>query len=323
MIPQTVNFRSQNPMNWNPANLMKVIFLSAALSTSALAETKYTVERNVVYGMISGLALTMDVYTPAEPNGYGVLFISGSGWSRELSLDATPLTQSGQEIIYAIPLAEAGYTVFNINHRAAPRFRYPDPVKDAQRAVRFIRFNAERFSIDPDRIGAMGGSSGAHLTSLLGVMDGEPNTADPSPTNQVSYKVQAVVTRAGPLDLRENYGVPLLGYRDRPVAESSVEQRLLNEASPITYVTPDDPPFLLIHGDADPVVPFEWSERMHAALQEAGVTSELMRVKGGGHGPQYESTVIVDGKRVRKLPDNPPDYIGAMIEWFDTHLPVN
>ena len=292
----------------------------ASLSWTANAGSVERIDRNVVYGMYSGLALTMDVYHPEDPNGRAIVFISGSGWTRGLSLDATPLTATGQELIYAVPLAEAGYTVFNINHRAAPRFRYPAPVKDAQRAVRFIRFHAERFGIDPNHIGAMGGSSGAHLASLLGVMDGEADADEPGPIGQVSYKVQAVVTRAAPLDLREDPGAPLFGFRDSFSRMGSFEKRILIEASPITYVTPDDPPFLLIHGDADPVVPYEWSERMLAALQEAGVQSSLMTVEGGGHGPRYEATVVVDGKRTRQLPDNPPDYIGAMIDWFDTHL---
>ena len=297
--------------------------LLAIAGCSAQASEPGKVERNVVYGMYSGLALLMDIYYPEEPNGYGVVFISGSGWTRELSLDAVQLTATGQEDIYAVPLAEAGYTVFNINHRAAPRFRYPAPVEDAQRAVRFIRFNASDFGINPDRIGAMGGSSGAHLASLLGVMDGSPDTTDPGPIGQMSYKVQAVVTRAAPLDLRDNPSAPLFGFRENAARGGSVEQRLLDEASPIAYVTPDDPPFLLIHGDADPVVPYEWSERMLAALKDAGVESKLIRVEGGGHGPRYESTVVIDGERVRQLPENPPDYIGAMIEWFDTYLPAS
>ena len=292
----------------------------AVASCSSHASEVAKIDKNIVYGMYSGLALTMDVYHPKEPNGHGVIFISGSGWTRELSLDATPLTETGQEEIYAVPLAEAGYTVFNINHRAAPRFRYPAPVEDAQRAARFIRYNAEEFGINPERIGAMGGSSGAHLASLLGVMDGNPDTSDPGPIGEVSFKVQAVVTRAAPLDLRNDPGAPLFGFRQNAAREGSVEQSLLNEASPITYVTSDDPPFLLIHGDADPVVPYEWSERMHGAFQDAGVESKLMTVEGGGHGPRYESTVEIDGKRVRQLPENPPDYIGAMIDWFDTHL---
>ncbi len=306
----------------NPT-IYKSILVPLALSVlaaCALADADYEVERNVAYGMYSGLAMVMDVYRPADPNGYGVLFISGSGWTRELSLDATPLTQTGQEKIYAVPLAEAGYTVFNVSHRAAPRFRYPAPLEDVQRAARYIRYNADKFGIDPDHIGAVGGSSGAHLVSMLATMDGNADPSDPGPIGKVSFKVQAVVTRAAPLDLRDDPTAPLFGFRGNAARDGSVEQQQMIEASPITYVTPDDPPFLLIHGDADPVVPFEWSERMLAALNEVSVPAKLIRVAGGGHGPRFESTDIVDGRRVRKLPDNPPDYIGAMIDWLDTHL---
>ena len=175
------------------------MILVAGATQFATAEER--VERNVVFGMYSGLALLMDVYHPETPNGYGIVFISGSGWTRALSLDATPLKESGQEEIYAVPLAVAGYTVFGINHRASPRFRHPAHLEDAQRAVRFVRHHADRFGIDPDRVGAMGGSSGGHLVSLLGTLDGKGDAKDPSPVNRSSAKVQVVVARAAPTDL--------------------------------------------------------------------------------------------------------------------------
>lgn len=296
--------------------VLAMVFLHASASADAQAR----VDRNVVFGMYSGLALLMDVYYPENANGYGIVFVSGSGWTRELSLDAAPITQTGQEDVYAIPLAEAGYTVFNINHRAAPRFRHPAHLEDAQRAVRFIRHHADEFGIDPDRIGAMGGSSGAHLVSMLGVMDGKGDPDDPSPINRESSRVQVVVVRAAPTDFRNDAAAPLFGFRDTAGRQGTVEFRQLEEASPVMYVTPDDAPFLLIHGDADPVVPFELSVAMQAALEEAGVSASLVRVQGGGHGPRFEATRIIDGERVRGLPQDPPDYIGAMIGWFDRYL---
>lgn len=310
--------------------LMKTLYARVVILTSSLvllgasvaAGAQVRLEKNVVYGMYSGLALLMDVYHPAEPNGYGVIFISGSGWTRELSLDATPLTETGQEEIYAQPLAEAGYTVFNINHRAAPRFRHPAHLEDAQRAARFIRHHADEYGIDAERIGAMGGSSGAHLAAMLGVMDGEGDPDDPSPVNRENAKVQTVVTRAAPLDLRGDADAPLFGFRGNAGREGSVEYSQMSEASPIVYVTPDDPPFLLIHGDADPFVPYERSVEMQAALEEAGIDAVLVTVPGGGHGPRFESTVVVDGRPVRREPENAPDYIGAMIDWFDRYLVV-
>lgn len=267
------------------------------------------VERNVVFGMYSGLALVMDVYHPEAPNGYGVIFISGSGWTRDLDYDATPLKESGQEALYAVPLAEAGYTVFGLNHRASPRFRHPSHLKDAQRAVRFIRHHAEEYGVQPERLGAMGGSSGGHIVSLLGVLDGDGNPVDPSAINRESAKVQVVVARAAPTDLSLSSGIsPLLGFR-LPGRAGSEEHRRMVEASPITYVSPDDPPFLLIHGDADETVSYRNSEVMHSALVDAGVRAELLRIPGAGHGPTFPGAT------------NPPEYIDIMIQWFNRHLP--
>ena len=290
-----------------------VVALAALLIGGAAgpAGAEGRVERNVVFGMYSGLALLMDVYHPENPNGYGIVFISGSGWTRELGLDATPLKESGQEEIYAVPLAAAGYTVFGINHRASPRFRHPAHLEDAQRAVRFVRHHADEYGIDPDRIGAMGGSSGGHLVSLLGVLDGKGTAEDASPVNRESAKVQVVVARAAPTDLTlaaPGRVHPLFGFR-RSERTDSVEHQRFVAASPVSHVSADDPPVLLIHGDADEVVPYKNAEVMQAALEKAGVPVELLRVPGAGHGPTFPGAV------------NPPDYVGAMIEWFDRYLP--
>ncbi len=90
-----------------------------------------------------------------------------------MSLDAKPLKQSVHVEVEGIPLVAAGYTVFTVNHRAVPRFQYPAAVEDVQRAVRFIRYHAVDYGIHPNRIGAVGGSSGGHIVSMLGVLDGE------------------------------------------------------------------------------------------------------------------------------------------------------
>jgi acetyl esterase/lipase len=230
--------------------------------------------------MYSGLALLMDVHYPAEPNGYGLIRISGSAWSAPTTYDARQLKGDGVPQIFL----DAGYTVFTINHRAAPRFRYPAAVEDAQRAVRFVRHHAERYSIDPTRLGGIGGSSGGHLVSMLGTMDGDGDPDDPDPVNRVSAKLQAVVAQAAPTQFASfdgPLGLPyLVSFLGAPPGDDATSR----EASPITHVTPDDPPLLLIHGDADQWVPFAQSQVMIAALEAKGVEARLIRIPGGGHG---------------------------------------
>ena len=251
-------------------------FSAAPLSAQA------RVEENVVYGMYSGLALLMDVHHPAESNGYGIILIPGSGWHAPTEYGARQLKNFGASLI----LLDAGYTVFTINHRAAPRFRYPAAVEDVQRAVRFVRHNAERYGVDPTRLGGYGSSSGAHLVSLLGTMDGEGDPEDGDPVNRQSAKLQAVVAVAAPTDFAvfdSPRGVSALtSFMGSPINRG--DAAAYREASPITHVTPDDPPFLLIHGDADQVVPFKQSELMLAALEEKGVDARLIRIGDGDHG---------------------------------------
>ncbi|MGH9838959.1 MAG: alpha/beta fold hydrolase [Blastocatellia bacterium] len=291
-----------------------IAFFMLAQSVTAAAQAR--VEKNVVYGMYSGTALLLDVHYPARQNGFGIVFIPGSGWSAPLSYSATPLKESSQVEMYVPSLTEAGYTVFVISHRATPTFRYPAAVEDAQRAVRFIRHSAAKYGINPARIGGSGGSSGGHLVSLLGTMDGAGDPNDPDPVNRETSKLQCVVGRAANADFSQTsngaaaaalfLGVVAIG--NRPIQNNSAEYKTVRNASPINYVSPDDPPFLLVHGDADAIVPFHQSEMMEAALKKVGVPVKLIRVEGGGHGPTFS-----DAK-------NPPDYKAEMVKWFDTYL---
>ena len=289
---------------------MKAFILAMLAATGSFAAGQFTIESNVVYGMYSGAALMMDVYKPATPNGYGIIFISGSGWTTPLAYSAPELKTNSQSKLYATALANAGYTVFPVNHRSLPRFRYPVPVEDVQRAVRFIRANAKRFGINADRIGASGGSSGGHLVSMLGTLDGKGNPNDPDPVERQSAKVQCVVARAAPVDfLTGNNGNFILGMA-KPTAKDkdTAEYKTFLEASPVTHISPDDPPFLLMHGDKDESVDFAQSEEMLGKLKAAGVMVKLLRIPGGAHGPTFPGAV------------NPPDYLGEMVRWFDAYL---
>jgi acetyl esterase/lipase len=285
-----------------------------AIASSASAQSK--VEKNVVYGMYSGTALLLDVHYPAKANGFGIVFIPGSGWNAPLGYAATPLKESPQVGMYVPSLLQAGYTVFAVTHRATPTFRYPAQIEDLQRAVRFIRHNASRFGVDAARIGGAGGSSGAHLISLLATMDGAGDASDSDPVNRESAKLQCAIARAAPIDMFQmgpGLGAPLvalvLGARvDDTTPKGSPEYKNAWAASPINYVTPDDPPMLLIHGDADRTVPFHQSEIMEAALKKVNVPVKLIRIEGGDHGPDFPGA------------KNPPDYKAEMVKWFDTYL---
>jgi acetyl esterase/lipase len=291
----------------------------ACVATTAFAQAPGKTETNVVYGMHSGLALLMDVYHPTQSNGRAIVAIQGSGWNMPLGYDAVPLKDRPAVTSWR-KLTDAGYTLFVINHRATPAFRYPDPVEDAQRAVRFVRANAKRFGVSGDEIGAIGASSGGHLVGMLGTLDGKGDPADSDPVNRFSAKVQTVVAIYGAFDLKAiqtEIGGPAVALLvgSRPPRGSgpgnTTELRRFSDASPVTYVTADDASFLLFHGDADQTVPFEQSRIMENALKKAGVPVTFIPVPGGGHGADF-----------LLKPGDPrlPDVIGHATKWFDTYL---
>ena len=276
------------------------------------------VESNVAYGMYSGLALLMDVHHPGAPNGYGVLFVSGSGWNTPLEYGAQGL-KDGQ-LSYVKRLADAGYTVFTINHRAAPRFQFPAQLDDVQRAVRFIRHNAKQYGIDPNRIGGVGGSSGAHLISLVGMLGTPGISDDADPINREPATLQCLVLRAAPTDMKgashltEGLGlaavVSFLGLA-LPIDDRSNE-KLFAASSPISLVSRSAPPVLLIHGDVDRTVPYQQSVAMESALQAVNVPVSLLRIPGGDHGPDF-------GAAGKPHPEW-PDYMGETVQWLDRYL---
>jgi acetyl esterase/lipase len=274
------------------------------------------VDRDLIYGMYSGLALLMDVYHPAKSNGFGVIYIFGSGWSAPLDYGARPLKNSAEGLAaLAFPLVQAGYTVFAIDHRALPRFHWPAEIEDAQRAVRFVRYRAKQFGINPARIGAVGYSSGAHLASLLGMMPGTGDANDSDPVQQESARVQCVIGAAMPSDLamlgKVKQGMMVLSaFLGKPMpatpAASAAILKQLDEASPVHFVRSSAPPTLLIHGDADDVVPYEESEQFEKALEAAHVPSKLITVRGGTH----QSIIQLQSD----------EYRSQVVQWMDEYL---
>ena len=275
------------------------------------------IDKNVVYGMFSGLALLMDVHRPDVSNGLGVVFVAGSGWQTPNAYGA-PALKEAQVGDWAPALLRAGYTVFAINHRGTPRFRYPAPVEDLQRAIRFVRHNAKQFAIDPERLGGIGGSSGGHLVGLAAML-GAPGIADDSdPVNRQPATLQCVVLRAAPSDLKTMIGGSTIGtaavvaFVDRLPTPNAEDQKIYRAASPIAHVSQSSPPVLLLHGDADDTVPFQQSVAMEAALGGVKVPVKLVRVTGGAHGSDFGT----GGKPHQQF----PDVLRETVDWLDRYL---
>lgn len=215
---------------------------------------------------------TMDIYFPDAGGPWPVLvYVHGGAWMR--GDKAEPMMS-----LFARSMTAQGYLVASINYRLYPDAQFPAMIQDVKCAVRFLRANAAEYNLNPHRVGAVGVSAGGHLVSLLG-------TTDPSAGWDVgeyldqSSRVQTVIAMAGVMDLSRNFpntdieAMKRIGFGEYNVVE----------ASPISHVTPDDPPFLLIHGDRDEVVPVEQSQVMYNRLIQQNVPAQLVIVQNARH----------------------------------------
>ena len=250
-----------------------------------------SVTTDVVYGHKDGLALTFDVYRPAHPNGAGVISIVSAGWQSSVEL--------GRHMAqYYPPLTEKGFTVFAVRHGSSPKYPMSAIVADMRRSVRFIRQHAGEYGVDPNRIGVLGGSAGGQLALLLGTT---ADSGDPSASDAVlreSSRVAAVVAYFPPTDLSRwanSRAFPATALADAEAAQYS----------PIRFVSPAAAPSLIVHGDADTLVPMAEGETMYAALSKAGVPASFVRIEGAEH-------AFTDADFTRANPE--------MVRWFEQHL---
>jgi acetyl esterase/lipase len=226
-----------------------------------------------------GTDLKMDMYFPLKPAGPApvVMFVHGGGWVAGTKA-GTPGTS------YFLELNRRGYLVTSIDYRLAPTSTFPSNIEDVKCAVRSLRAHAQAYNLDPQRIGAWGASAGGHLVALLGTSDSSAGW-DVGQYLDQSSRVQVVVDLYGISDLTTEYVVGNVRGLDRMVfgARDPLDP-ILRQASPTTYITPDDPPFLIMHGDMDNVVPFTQSQVLHERLMAGGVSSTYIQVHNGGHG---------------------------------------
>jgi len=239
---------------------------------------------DVVYAVADGFPLRYDHYRPRRATGPApaVVFVHGGAW-----VHGDPSQAAGN----ALHFARRGIATISISYRLAPRHRFPAPLDDVRRGLRHVRAHAAELGIDPDRIALMGLSAGAHLAMLAHVAAGLPALAPelPAELSDVAETVRAIVLHYGPYDLARRRPFPD-GFD--PIGEL-LGERLGDEAwvrlaSPVHHAARASAPVLLVHGTADAVVSYRESERMHAALERAGKTGELLLLEGAPHAFQTD-----------------------------------
>jgi acetyl esterase/lipase len=243
--------------------------------------------RDVIYAKKMGVALTMDVFKPEKPNGIGVLFMVSGGWvSNHNNINPQ----------MAAVFTKRGMTVFEVVHGSQPKFIIPEILEDIHRAIRFVRTHAAEYGVDPDRLGITGGSAGGHLSLMMGAYGGPGNPDAKDPVDRASSAVQAIAIFFPPTDFM-NYGKegvaamtfpllrpfrPAFGVTDATPPEQL--EKLGRTLSPIYGITEKMPPTLIIHGDADTLVPLQQSQLVDAKLEQLKVPHKLEVRPGKGHG---------------------------------------
>ncbi len=263
---------------------LAILLASSILSIWPLASDgaepiEVEIQKNVVYGTGAGEDLLLDL---AMPKGLdhavpGIVWIHGGAWQGGSKNEFESLIRDS---------ARAGYVAVSIGYRlAAPKHIFPAQVEDSKCAVRWFRANAERLHLDPNRIGVVGSSAGAHLAMMLGAADSGDGLEGSGGSAEASSRVQAVVSFAGPTNLLSEYPNASKGlvatFLGGPVAD---RQDAAKRASPITYVNAGDPPMLLIQGTKDPLVPYEQAFQMAEALTKVGTPGRVELLLGEGHG---------------------------------------
>jgi acetyl esterase/lipase len=278
------------------------IALLLSLLTAFVAQTVpegVILEKDIEYSNVGG-RVAMDVARPSSAGPFpAVVAIHGGGFRRGSRDSYLPLCQK---------LAQRGYVCATVSYRLSPRNQFPAPVHDVKAAVRFLRANALRFHLDPDRIGATGGSAGGHLALFLGLTGGVAGFEGSGPNLDQSSRVACVVNYFGPTDFTQSYGKSVDAAEVLPLfLGGDLEHAPLihRRASPLNWVSPGSAPILTIHGTDDKYVAYEQGVWLTERLKAAGVDAELETLQGAGHGFKG-----ADADRAEQ----------RLIAYFDKHL---
>ncbi len=258
------------------------------MTSEQLREEPITFELDVPYAADDNPRHRLDIYVPKDRKADklpGIVFVHGGGWMQGDKAEGAgrlmPFVRTGE------------YIGISIGYRLSGEATWPAPIHDCKAAIRWVRANADKHGIDPDRIGVWGCSAGGHLVLMLGVSGDVPELeGDLGPHKAVSSKVACVANFFGVVEIMAMIGRPCDLDRTKPDAPEALmiggplrdNEAKAKAASPMTYITPGDPPVLTVHGDEDRIVPYDQAIRLDAALRKAGVPSHFITVKGAGHG---------------------------------------
>lgn len=247
----------------------------ALIAYSLMLATPAGVDADVVYAKTAGIELKMDVYrpesSPMKPVG-AVVVIHGGAWMGGKRQDMAELCEA---------ISKRGLLAATVQYRLAPQFKWPAMLDDAQTAVRYLRANASKYNIDPDRIGAAGASAGGHLSLLLGSLESRGKLEH---FPGVSSRVSAVLNLFGPTDLSQDYPPFLDMMFETVLGKKKAEaSEIIRQASPVTHIGPSSAPVFTIHGSADPLVHIMQSKRLDEALKRHGVFHDRREIAGMQH----------------------------------------
>lgn len=285
------------------AFLLLVLLFGAARMLTAGANRvpdNVVLEPAIEFGKGGTEPLLLDLTRPKQGEGPfpALVLVHGGGWTAGSRNDF-------RFLMY--PLTQAGFVCVSLDYRLAPKHKFPAQLEDVKCGVRWLRAHAKEYHVDPNRIGAIGGSAGAHLVGLLGTTAKERQWEGKGGNAEQSSAVKAVVCLAGPFDLPLAYSH---SYRQRPQESAAVRNLLegflggapgeaeskYRDASPVTHVTKGSAPALLAHGTEDPLVLIEQSEVFYQKLKDTGVEAELVRMEGGKHGDFGKDPAMVNAR---------------------------
>jgi len=289
--------------------LLLVLGLALLPARFCFAETPPAVERDGIrlladlpYVTNGSPAQRLDLYLPVKSTGVRplVVWIHGGGW-----------VGGSKKGVAAKPLIDHGYAVASVEYRMSQEAIYPAQIEDCKAAIRWLRAHAAEYEFDPQRIGAWGASAGGHLVSLLGTT-GKIRDFDVGEDLDQSSAVQCVLDWFGPADFLhwQDAEKKQVDRADSLISKLfggpvSGKQELARRGSPISFVSADSAPHLIMHGDHDDLVPLQQSEDLNAALKKAGVESTLIVIPGAGHGgAQFMA----------------PEHVREMAQFLDKHL---